>query len=67
MFTVECGEYNSPTFLDVNIFHDSGKFHKTVYRNHIFGDVLTNIERLISKIIYLYTNILFPPSYIVVC
>ena len=53
MFTIDCGEYNSPTFLDVNIFHDSGKFHKTVNRNHIFGDVLTNIERLIS-ILYKY-------------
>ena len=64
MFTVECGEYNSPTFLDVNIFHDSGIFHKTVYRNHTFGDVLTNIERLISVS---YKYILFPPCYIVVC
>ena len=56
-FTVECEEYNSPSFLDINIFCGSEKFHRSVYRKHKFGGILINLESFLL-ISYKY-NLIF--------
>ena len=41
-FTIEREEGNSLSFLDINIFCESGKFQTSVYRKLTFSGVLTN-------------------------
>ena len=43
-FTVEREENNSRSFLDINIFRDSGKFQTSVYRKPTISGVLTNFQ-----------------------
>ena len=43
-FTVEREENNSLSFLDINIFRNSGKLETSIYRKSTFSGVLTNFE-----------------------
>ena len=50
-FTVEHEENKSLSFLDINIFGDSGKFQTSVYRKPIFSFFLTNFESSFTHIL----------------
>ena len=52
-FTVKREENNSLSFLDIKIFHDSGRFQTSVYRKPTFSGVLTNFESFLP-ILYKY-------------
>ena len=44
-------EDNSLSFLDIKIFHDSGKFHTSVYEKRTFSGVLTNFKSFLTYIV----------------
>ena len=43
-FTLKREENNSLSYLDINIFRDTGKFQMSVYKRPAFSGVLANFQ-----------------------